>query len=46
VKVEYLYFDLGRETYNMPSTLAAGAGMQATTAFRENLVRAGLNYKF
>jgi outer membrane immunogenic protein len=48
VKAEYLYFNLGRETYNMPSTdpLAAGAGMQGTTAFHENLVRGGLNYKF
>ena len=46
VKVEYLYVDLGRETYNMPSTLVPTTGMQATTTFHENLVRAGLNYKF
>lgn len=46
VKVEYLYVDLGHETYNMPSTLAVGAGMQATTAFHENIIRGGVNYKF
>jgi outer membrane immunogenic protein len=46
VKVEYLHVDLGRETYNMPSTSFPVTGMQATTTFHENLVRAGLNYKF
>jgi outer membrane immunogenic protein len=46
VKVEYLYFNLGSLTYNMPNSLVPGAGMQGTTAFKENLVRAGLNYKF
>jgi outer membrane immunogenic protein len=46
LKVEYLYFDLGSVTYNMPSTLVPTAGMQGTTTFRENLVRAGVNYKF
>jgi outer membrane immunogenic protein len=47
VKVEYLYVDLGRETYNMPSTLLpAILGMQSTTVFHENIVRGGVNYKF
>jgi outer membrane immunogenic protein len=47
IKVEYLYVNLGSETYNMPSTSPGGGGlgMQATTKFQENLVRAGLNYK-
>jgi len=46
-KVEYLYVDLGHETYNMPSTLApAISGMLGTTAFHEYVVRGGLNYKF
>jgi outer membrane immunogenic protein len=56
-KVEYLYYDLGRVTYN--GLLAAGfmfppAGettyftnnVQSTTRFNGNIVRVGLNYQF
>jgi outer membrane immunogenic protein len=56
-KVEYLYYDLGRVTYN--SLLAARffippAGettyftnnVQSTSRFDGNIVRVGLNYQF
>jgi outer membrane immunogenic protein len=47
IKVEYLYVDLGRESYAMPSPLLPTAAyLQATTEFHENVVRAGVNYKF
>jgi outer membrane immunogenic protein len=58
VKLEYLYYDLGRVTYN--SLLAAplfnffpGAppnyfvnNVQTSTRFNGNIVRVGLNYQF
>lgn len=47
LKVEYLYVDLGHENYNMPANfIPTIAYMQATSVFHENIVRAGVNYKF
>jgi outer membrane immunogenic protein len=53
LKVEYLYYDLGRVTFSMsplvnsltgiPSTVG---GPIASTRFNGNIVRAGLNYHF
>jgi len=55
-KVEYLYYDLGRVTYNvapMVSTVLGGGGAIAfagvshsSTSFRGNIIRGGLNYHF
>src|SRR5690606_15636987 len=43
IKAEYLYVDLGTQTYNnLP--VVAGGGIDATQRF--SVVRAGLNYKF
>jgi len=57
VKVEYLYYDLGRVTYD--GLLAAGFetpvppnpafftnNVQTSTRFNGNIVRAGLNWHF
>jgi outer membrane immunogenic protein len=55
VKVEYLYYDLGRVTYNSllvdSCTNCAGVpfftnNVQTTTRFNGNIVRVGLNYQF
>jgi outer membrane immunogenic protein len=51
VRAEYLYMNLGSvPTYTMqslPPTGGPGFGMQAaTSAFRENLIRAAVNYRF
>jgi len=46
VKLEYLFYDLGHLTYNMPSTLTPTAGMQGSVPLQENLARAAFNYKF
>lgn len=46
VKLEYLYYDLGRVTYNMISTLTPTAGMQGSVILQENLARVAFNYKF
>jgi outer membrane immunogenic protein len=42
-KIEYLYVDLGEETYNFD--LGVG-GVDADIDFTAHIVRAGLNYKF
>jgi outer membrane immunogenic protein len=54
LKVEYLYYDLGRVTFAMsPLVNSALVGTQVTvgapfasTRFNGNIVRAGLNYHF
>jgi hypothetical protein len=47
VKAEYLYYDLGYQSYTVFSQSPAGlAGMQADASFRGHIARSGLNYKF
>jgi len=47
VKAEYLYYDLGYQSYTVFSQSPAGlAGMQADASFRGHIARFGLNYKF
>ena len=53
VKVEYLYYDLGKITYALSSAsvnngpISVGTiNTTATADFRGNIVRVGLNYKF
>jgi len=44
-KVEYLYVDLGN--FSCPATsCAATGGIPTTITFTENIIRAGINYKF
>jgi outer membrane immunogenic protein len=43
-KVEYLYLDLGSQTFAFADT--AGRTITVSSSFRDNVVRAGLNYKF
>jgi outer membrane immunogenic protein len=54
-KVEYLYYDLGSETYSNSaltsfligtSTVVFSSASQTSTRFNGNIVRAGLNYHF
>ncbi len=48
-KVEYLYYDMGRQTYSSPQVAGAAlAGVFGTTRAenRGNIVRAGINYRF
>jgi outer membrane immunogenic protein len=53
VKVEYLYYDLGRVTFGLSSLTHSLAGVPVTvtdnlasTRFSGNIVRAGINYHF
>ena len=53
LKVEYLYYDLGRVTFNMSPLVNSVGGVpvtvgapSASTRFNGNIVRAGLNYHF
>lgn len=48
LKAEYLYVDLGGRSATVVSTVQAPAGnfYTGTTNFRENIVRAGINYHF
>jgi outer membrane immunogenic protein len=46
VKVEYLYVDLGRRSMNIPSSTVSPVVFSTSTSFREQTVRAGLNYHF
>jgi outer membrane immunogenic protein len=55
VKLEYLYYDLGRVTYNslLVDPLIGGPvpnffvnNVQTSTRFNGNIVRAGLNWHF
>ncbi|HEX5509555.1 MAG TPA: outer membrane beta-barrel protein, partial [Pseudolabrys sp.] len=49
-RIDYLYFDLGRESYPIVSTVTFGPGgtevMRADAKFSGHIVRAGLNYRF
>lgn len=49
-RIDYLYFDLGRESYPIISTATFGLGgtevMRADAHFNGHIVRLGLNYKF
>jgi outer membrane immunogenic protein len=45
-KVEYLYVDLGSISHNMTDPNFPAELFNASIALRENIVRAGLNYKF
>lgn len=49
-RIDYLYFDLGRESYPIISTATFGLGgtevMRADARFNGHIVRLGLNYKF
>jgi outer membrane immunogenic protein len=49
-KIEYLYYDLGKQNYTAPLIAGpgAGAGVFGTTRAENtgNIVRAGLNYRF
>lgn len=49
-KIDYLYFDLGKESYPIVSTVTFGPGgtevMRADAKFNGHIVRVGLNYKF
>jgi outer membrane immunogenic protein len=49
-KVEYLYYDLGKQNYAAPLVAGPGAGAgvfgQTKAENRGNIVRAGLNYRF
>jgi outer membrane immunogenic protein len=47
-KLEYLYMDLGRTNNFAALTLLPGApiGVNLTSRFTDNIVRAGINYKF
>lgn len=47
VKAEYLYYDLGHQSYTVLSQSPAGlVAMQADASFRGHIGRFGLNYKF
>jgi outer membrane immunogenic protein len=47
VRAEYLYVDLGSVSLNAPLVVAPdGRTWGLTTAVRENIVRAGINYRF
>jgi len=49
-KIDYLYFDLGNESYPIVSNVTFGPGgtevMRADARFNGHIVRVGLNYKF
>ena len=47
-KIEYLYMDLGNTATSLPLTPIAGgvpASLAGSTSIRDNIVRAGLNYR-
>lgn len=47
IKAEYLYIDLGQESYFVFSQNAPPPiGMQAAATFHESIARAGVNYRF
>jgi len=56
VRAEYLYYDLGKETLNLPLLVGNAPGchanpcwsanVQSSTHFNGNIVRAGINYLF
>jgi outer membrane immunogenic protein len=46
VKVEYLYIDLGRSSVDIPASTVPAIIFTTSTAFRDQIVRVGLNYHF
>jgi outer membrane immunogenic protein len=46
VKLEYLYVDLGRRSVDIPASTVPAIVFTTSTAFREQVVRVGLNYHF
>ena len=46
VKVEYLYVDLGSRSLSVPASTVPVIVFTTSTPFREQIVRAGLNYHF
>jgi hypothetical protein len=46
VKLEYLYVDLGRSSVDTPASTVPAIIFTTSTAFREQIVRVGLNYHF
>jgi outer membrane immunogenic protein len=46
VKVEYLYIDLGRSSVDTPASTVPAIIFTTSTAFRDQIVRVGLNYHF
>jgi outer membrane immunogenic protein len=54
LKVEYLYYDLGKMSYNLSTSTISSTGFgivglingSVATEFKGSIVRAGLNYKF
>ena len=45
-KVEYLYVDLGNQSCGAANCCVSGVGPATTVSLTENVVRAGINYKF
>lgn len=45
-KVEYLYVDLGRRSLSVPLSTIPEISFNASSEFREHIVRAGINYHF
>jgi outer membrane immunogenic protein len=46
VKVDYLHYDLGRLKYSVVDPTAPAAVITASTKFRGDLIRGGINYRF
>jgi len=45
-KAEYLYYDLGRTSYTLTDPNFPGVSYGASTSYRGNVVRGGINYRF
>jgi outer membrane immunogenic protein len=45
-KAEYLYYDLGSLSYSYPDTFPGAGSYSASTNFRGNIFRLGVNYAF
>ena len=45
-KAEYLYYDLGRTSYTLTDPNFPGVSCGASTSYRGNVVRGGINYRF
>jgi outer membrane immunogenic protein len=46
VKAEYLYLDLGNRSVTFSDVDVPGGTLTASTDFKAQLVRAGVNYRF
>jgi outer membrane immunogenic protein len=46
VKAEYLYLDLGTRSVTFSDLDFPGGTLTASTGFKAQIVRAGLNYRF